>query len=74
MAKKNVEVNAVTIVESKETLWGIAERRASLLVQVLDKLGEYDKAEDAHDILEFCRAGFTAAHREHVALDDPAVG
>lgn len=75
MAKKNNELaqtTAVSIIESKLTMWGTASNRARLLVQELVKLGELDAADDAKRLLNHCRAGFDAAYAEY--KNNPAIG
>lgn len=74
MAKNttNEIATAVSIIESKLTMWGTASNRARLLVQELVKLGDLDVADDAKKLLNHCRAGFDAAYAEY--KDNPAIG
>lgn len=73
MAKKNAEnINAVSIIESRLTMWGTAENRARLLTQELVKLNELEAAEIAKRLLNHCRAGFDEAYAEY--KDNPALG
>lgn len=75
MAKKNTTneiATAVSIIESRLTMWGTASNRARLLVQELVKLGDLDAADDAKKLLNHCRAGFDAAYAEY--KDNPAIG